>query len=186
MINPRLRQHFFDGRCGAGLRSFTPKQVQMIVDELGEPWPFASRQIKDALEKIRSCSTLLRKRHPFGDAERFRAWRYVLQGAKIRSSPYRATSSLVRMPVQAIPSSAVKSIFVSWQTFARQLSDVSLSAVKSWRKDFSGCLTHINTNNSQVSEQREPSSSLEWPSRDETQLLLNLGTNLRFIFHIPS
>jgi hypothetical protein len=37
MINPRLRETFFGKSDGAGLRSFTPKQVQMIVDELGEP-----------------------------------------------------------------------------------------------------------------------------------------------------
>ena len=37
MINPRLWETFFGKSDGAGLRSFTPKQVQMIVDELGEP-----------------------------------------------------------------------------------------------------------------------------------------------------
>ncbi len=37
MINPRLREAFSCKNNGAGLRSFTPKQVQMIVDELGEP-----------------------------------------------------------------------------------------------------------------------------------------------------
>ena len=38
MINPRLRRQFFDDGGGSSrMRSFTPKQVQMIVDELGEP-----------------------------------------------------------------------------------------------------------------------------------------------------
>ena len=35
--NSRLWEAFSCKSDGAGLRSFTPKQVQMIVDELGEP-----------------------------------------------------------------------------------------------------------------------------------------------------
>ncbi len=53
------------------------------------------------------------------------------------------------------------------------------------RKLFRNSAPHsINPNNSQVSEQRAPTCLHDWPSRDETQLLLKSGTNLRIIIHI--
>ena len=36
-VNPRLRPLITDQKGGMGSRSFTPKQVRAIVDELGEP-----------------------------------------------------------------------------------------------------------------------------------------------------